>query len=937
MENAKLQRWAELLLDTGKRNNLINFKNRYSSVCDVVYPDAESIFASAIADASFSVYNLANEERRDLYNDELDDESNKEAFLATFSPRVNKANTLLVYTAGEKTERTFRNIYKKSKSVLQETGVNIAYIAFGFINWKDGSESLFAPLLLLPVVFSPFGVGKLPEIEILESEITVNPSFAYKCECEYGIKLPEYVFGTGLNDYLELVKERVEPIGWFVTKECKISTFSFLKINMYRDIEDNAELITQNQNVRVLLGEGSSCYDFSAEGDKRLSNVIDADNSQEQAIRAVLNGQSIVLQGPPGTGKSQTITNIIAECMANGKTVLFVSEKLAALNVVYEKLKNAGLNELCLELHSHKANKKDLIAEICNCLKSEKCRLNAKAEGVLARREEEEKGLNAYVDKLHQKQPNIEKSLYELINCYFDCGCDIDVKYSISNIGLKNEGYLYEAVNLMEEYVAYQDVIGVDYRKNCWYGYNNPDSSYSALNKTERAINDLVPILASVKNIKGQLKEKYSIEAKSLSQLNAVGKLLTFLAKSKIINEKIIPQPRYVCDRASALNEISKKIKEKRGLLLTHFNPSILLVDSEQTQKLIQSLNDGSSLVARVFGKKYKEVTQFLALHAKSNNPLKDKASVYSVVNILREYNLLLSLFNENVGDMAEILGENFSSFDTDWNAVINEITKYRAYLSFDLTGRLGDLNSEEYALAKSDFELLGAQLTQKCALQGEIYHLVLNYDSEILNFYNFNVDRLYEIILDCKNNIEQLRSWCAFLGANNRAKGLGVSDFIDFYLDQNLPLADMPRVYKWVFYFNYIEYIISSNPELEGFSRILQDRRVKNFVKTDKECLDVNKAVIRARMSDKKPSLASVSPESQIAMILHEGEKKRMQKSIRNLLAEGCEVIQTLKPCFLMSPLSVSTFLTGGRMSFDVVVFDEASQIFPQDAIGAI
>ena len=138
--------------------------------------------------------------------------------------------------------------------------------------------------------------------------------------------------------------------------------------------------------------------------------MVDADSSQMEAIEMAKSGKSFVLQGPPGTGKSQTITNIIAECLCDGKKVLFVSEKLAALSVVYDKLKQAGLSEFCLELHSHKANKKDVIADICHTLRASKSIVSSKAKEEIAVKQKAEKQLDAYAAELHYKRPGLRKA-----------------------------------------------------------------------------------------------------------------------------------------------------------------------------------------------------------------------------------------------------------------------------------------------------------------------------------------------------------------------------------------------------------------------------------------------------------------------------------------------------------------------------------------------
>ena len=218
-----------------------------------------------------------------------------------------------------------------------------------------------------PVLLSPIKIENQSAVDPYfiktDDEIIVNPTFSFKLQNDYGIKLPDYNEDEGIYAYFDQIGSLVSKLKWSVTTECKIGIFSFLKINMYKDLKDNAEKIIQNENIRTLLGD-TEIQNNSADSETPsfdlldLHNVVDADSSQAEAIESAKLGRSFVLQGPPGTGKSQTITNIIAECLLDRKKVLFVSEKLAALNVVYEKLKSAGLEEFCLELHSHKANKK---------------------------------------------------------------------------------------------------------------------------------------------------------------------------------------------------------------------------------------------------------------------------------------------------------------------------------------------------------------------------------------------------------------------------------------------------------------------------------------------------------------------------------------------------------------------------------------------------
>ena len=425
MDTRKLDKWADLLLDTGKRNNLINFKDTRASTVEVLLPSSDVLFEKVDGTASFEVFDPKIVEEDDdteepyapeqlqigapeessepeqlqiEVSEKADTSGGKAAFLAQYSGKIKRQNQVLLYNAATNPLTAVKNIDKKAREFIEETGVNVAYMAFGFVHWKESAASNYvfrAPILLVPIQLEQASAVEPYFIKSAEDDIIVNPTFSYKMDAEHGVKLPEYN-DEGLTAYNQKEKHLVAKLQWTVTAECKIGIFSFLKINMYRDLKDNAKAILANQNVRQLLGEPTSTEKlYGDEGTAgslidpliELHSVVDADSSQIEAIEMAKTGKSFVLQGPPGTVKSQTITNIIAECLSDGKKVLFVSEKLAALNVVYDKLKQAGLAEFCLQLHSHKANKKDVIADICHTLRSGKCEGSSKADAEIAIKE----------------------------------------------------------------------------------------------------------------------------------------------------------------------------------------------------------------------------------------------------------------------------------------------------------------------------------------------------------------------------------------------------------------------------------------------------------------------------------------------------------------------------------------------------------------------
>lgn len=355
MDTKKLDKWADLLLDTGKRNNLINFKDTRTTTVEVLLPSSDTLFEKVDVGSRLEVFDPQINDEDDMKGSSVSDQlsieipgeadtsSRKTAFLAQFSGKIKRQNQILLYNTATNPLTVVKNIEKKAREFIEETGVNVAHIAFGFIHWKenDSSGNVFrAPILLVPIQLEKASAVEPYYIMPTEDDIIVNPTFSYKMDAEYGVRLPEYN-DEGLVAYLEKVKSIVVKLQWTVTLECKIGIFSFLKINMYRDMKDNADKILANQNVRRLLGEETGSEAISRESAAagsvanpliELHSVVDADSSQIEAIEMAKLGKSFVLQGPPGTGKSQTITNIIAECLSDGKKVLFVSEKLAALN-----------------------------------------------------------------------------------------------------------------------------------------------------------------------------------------------------------------------------------------------------------------------------------------------------------------------------------------------------------------------------------------------------------------------------------------------------------------------------------------------------------------------------------------------------------------------------------------------------------------------------
>ncbi len=330
-------------------------------------------------------------------------------------------------------DRNLKALERRSLLDYRERGVRILHAAFGTLNWVDAEtkENVQSPLILVPLelgketIRAPYSIALPP----VEDEALLNPALQVKLKKDYRIDLPplpEEWEEAKLADYYAQVEAAVKEMGWKIEASTDLGLFSFQKLVIYKDLESNAALVTQHPIIRAIAGikeENLILSDLPDEKDvdkvelpAKTYQVLDADSSQRVSIEYALRGQSFVMKGPPGTGKSQTIANMIAECIANGKSVLFVSDKMAALEVVYKRLSEVGLAHFCLELHSSKANKQEVVAELKRSLDENLIPRKLPSAHEFERLAEYRDTLNGYVAALHDKRPYMQRSVYEVLS-----------------------------------------------------------------------------------------------------------------------------------------------------------------------------------------------------------------------------------------------------------------------------------------------------------------------------------------------------------------------------------------------------------------------------------------------------------------------------------------------------------------------------------------
>ncbi|MFZ0545583.1 MAG: DUF4011 domain-containing protein, partial [Candidatus Promineifilaceae bacterium] len=287
------------------------------------------------------------------------------------------------YTSVNLQNRLLNSFYT-ARTYIEEQGVNVLYMAFGMLQWREapGSEQVrLAPLILAPVELDRTNVQAKFRVKYTEDDIGDNLSLRAKLKADFGVDMPELADSeeVDVQGYFDQVEAAIRPQKeWSVDRTAVVMAFfSFSTFLMYNDL-DTAVWPENDSPANHPLMESIVLQGFReppplVEDDALIDNyvspeesfqILDADSSQTLAILDVKQGRNLVIQGPPGTGKSQTISNLIAEAIGQNKTVLFVAEKMAALEVVKRRLDATGLGDACLELHSHKTNKRVVLAEL---------------------------------------------------------------------------------------------------------------------------------------------------------------------------------------------------------------------------------------------------------------------------------------------------------------------------------------------------------------------------------------------------------------------------------------------------------------------------------------------------------------------------------------------------------------------------------------------
>lgn len=830
--------WKKRLIDLSRRNNLLYYRPLVNGTLELpVSPELAEFLASA------------------------------------------KTRVLSELSGGKELSATnIRTIVRKGLENLEEKGLSTLFMALGRCSWtaEDGGRDAFAPILLFPVTLKLKGHDiNATEIEVAGAP-EVNPVLLHVLREELNVKVePEEVLDAfrpelSLVDdqgseqaevdpeaVLRLLADRARRVpGFSVHSFAVVGNFSFQKMAMVKDLENRLNDLVTNDVVAAIAGDTMARAKLSAshvDVDPRTLDavppdlefaVMEADSSQQAAIAGIVAGQSAVVHGPPGTGKSQTITNLVATLAANGKRVLFVAEKRAALEVVMNRLISVGLDHLAIDLHGADLTPKKVMEQVANTLNIVRNSLPPSIDGVHAAFTERRERLNRHERRVHAIHAPTGLSVYEMQ------GLLLRLPPSATS-PLRWRGPELDVITA-DKAKEIRDLLGEAAGLETFFNRSNP-SPWCALD---------------------------------LADAHAAQRALDLAIR--LAHQELPPL-------LGALGELARKA----GLQLPR--------NMEQATQMLQTLRAGYDILSRYEASVF-AAAQHLAQDMSRGHTGGIGAWWFRLTNggykrALKDALALRSATASGVEIFSEM--KRAAEVQAYWQEKSSGVPRQVA--GVEAATELCDCVRASIEVAVSIFLFLP---------EDSLAHL-LDYFQRLASEENtpYLVSRICEIEKALKQR-----------GAER--------------LISEIRMASLPAV-AWIPRFDYIwlsstlDQAALTDAGIKAFIGSQHNGYVEDFKKLDADRIRLAADRVRRAHGEHAIAVMNRFPDQE-SVIRSEAAKSRRHKPLRKIFAEASDVLTAVCPCWMASPLSVCQLL-GSKTTFDYVVFDEASQILPEDAIPSI
>ena len=966
----KQKLWERKLLDLSLRNNLLNLRITQSTI--QLFSINLSDFEDALADGNeFQVLTKPDEWVNTNINSGVYQTINMSDPIVDLLKFDLSHKRLRTYLTDSELQSSLTKLYRASRLSLEENGANTLYLALGFLKWYETPNSelaRYAPLLLLPIEIIRKSAQKGYIIRSREEETIMNITLLEMLKQDFGIsisgltELPRDDSGVDVVKIFNIIRRGImSQSRWNVEEHSFLGIFSFSKFIMWNDIHNNADKLIENKVAKSLVSGKLEWHTDGVPIETDLDNKylpseivlpISADSTQLDAICAATRDKSFILHGPPGTGKSQTITNIIANALYQGKKVLFVAEKMAALTVVQKRLADIGLDPFCLELHSNKSKKSIVLEQLRKTTeiirKSSPLEFETEAERLHNQRLE----LNEYVNALHQKH-HFGFSLYDSFTFYAELNSASDkISFDEKFISELSKEKFVELSDKVEELQN----VGI----LCGHPFNHPLSqiktiTYNQQNRTiaQELISKYIELLKEKLQNKNILCELLLIEPSHLdkektSNLLKLSEEIVSLpdTPATLIN---IEHPERNLSNIIELMSHGEKRDTYRTTLLEDFSKNILTYDAEPILFQWNAISK-KWFLPKLFGQN--KIINTLRPLSKTGKVNKNKIVEYLETLIL--FQKEQEILDENSVTLSKDLDFLWNNGNSKWSTIIQiceatlEINRFLIKITEDhlkankIRSNLANLLYDGH---RSFLDTKGKVISSYILLAEEQKKIeeglldLLNIDFTIeQNQSNDWTEFWIQNAENWSENIDSLRDWASWNRIKEEIIEKGLFSVVEVYSNGGLKNQEVLTSFRKSLFKNFSEYIISKDSRLSVFNGKLFEGKIKKFKEQSKYFEELTKAELFAKLASKIPSFTQeASNSSEIGILQRAIRNNGRAMSIRRLFDLIPNLLPRMCPCMLMSPISVAQYFEVDKSKFDLVIFDEASQMPTCEAIGAI
>ncbi len=927
----KNKQWERRLLDLTTKNTLLNFTGKNalhlaSSDCETLYntllaQGSMTLKADAAEDAPFGAD--VSQQKRDLLLLEL------------------QKGVLRAQGRAADTREAAVKLLRKNREAVEESGAKILYLALGFLRYvsKEDGTPKYAPIVLAPV-----GIGRAKgnedfSVEASEEGFSVNATLLEYLKQEFNIDIRGLggdVSALRIPEIIAMVRaETASMKGWDVVMDTYLAAFSFQSFLLWNDVRTQIEEFKKNATVSALLTGRAEKADYPSPHEEDTADPeevllpLPADSSQFSAISLSGTGASFVLHGPPGTGKSQTITNIIANALVAKKRVLFVAEKKAALDVVKKRLDQIGIGEFCLELHSGKTEKAGVLRRIEETLAlagtEEASAFGERSRELVALREE----LKVPMQALHKKR-RLGLSVYQAILEY------LKNKNAPDILDIESSFYDTLTEKKLSECKA-MILTAASAAKECGGVFNSPFENVN-LAAYSQELRDRVfcaseVVIAEIKHLKsflGLFLEFYRQRISTLTRkkLRSVASIAAGLAEGKYRKyfQGVREEEFYLFYNAN------RRLDSCLAYYNKHFKALVDLDDCAEISRYLEMGGDWRLFKA---AKNMVKRLSRVALHELADEDipkyLETVVEIDGAIGRIKGSTNLSKVFVDRGGRIVpkkrtEFLEALYGLHETcaatfmDYNADSFNGMCVRAANGYTMPILEGLLKAiDSYHTAEESF--LSVINADRAKLR----------DEDVLDYFSSKASALID-------NIDMLPNWCMYRATAQRLAGYGLTFITDSLESGRLKIENILAGFEKNVYKNFLEINIPADPALSRMTAGTFEETVEKFRLAWEDFGKVTRQFIRSTLISRLPG-----PDDDGSLALELAAFTRLSKSnlrgtgIRSLLAEIPTLSAVVCPCLLMSPVTVAQYLKPEADSFDLVIFDEASQMSTAEAIGSI